>query len=124
MYVFLNKNPYGLRIGDCVVRAIATALNQSWEQTYVDLCVEGFSFGDMPNSNAVWASYLQDNGFKRYVIPDTCPNCYSIGRFALDHPHGVYIVATGSHAVCVKDGTIYDTWNSSAEIPTYYFVKE
>ena len=124
MYVFLNKNPYGLRIGDCVVRAISTALDQTWERTYVDLCVEGFGFGDMPNSNAVWAKYLQGRGYKRHVIPDTCPDCYTIARFAAEHPQGTYIVATGTHAVCVKDGVIYDSWDSSNEMPTYYFSKE
>ena len=124
MYVFSNVNPYGLRIGDCVVRAISAALDQSWERTYVDLCVEGFSYGDMPNSNAIWAKYLQDRGYKRHVIPDTCPACYTIEQFANDHPTGTYIVATGTHAVCVKDGVIYDSWDSSNEVPTYYFSKE
>ena len=124
MYVFLNKNPYGLRIGDCVVRAISTALDQTWERTYVDLCVEGLSLGDLPNSNNTWAVYLRNRGFKRHIIPDTCPQCYTIAQFAAEHPHGTYIVATGAHAVCVKDGVIYDSWDSSNEMPTYYFSKE
>lgn len=124
MYVFLNKNPFGLRIGDCVIRAISTALDQSWEKTYVDLCVEGYSMGDLPNSNATWGAYLVNKGYKRHIIPDTCPSCYTIDQFAADHPQGTYIVATGTHAVCIKDGNIYDTWNSGQEIPTYYFSKE
>ena len=33
-----NKNPRNIKSSDCVVRAIATALNQSWLQTYNDLC--------------------------------------------------------------------------------------
>ena len=125
MYVFFNNNPHGLRIGDCVVRAISAALNQPWERTYIDLCIEGFMFADMPNSNAIWASYLRSKGFKQYSIPDTCPNCYTIERFAEDHPNGTYIVATGSHVVCIKDGgQIMDNWNSSNEVATYYFAKE
>lgn len=124
MYIYYNNNPNGIKIGDCVVRAISTALNQPWERTYIDLCIEGFMFADMPNANSVWNSYLFSKGYKRYVIPDTCPNCYTIGQFADDHPSGTYIVATGSHVVCVKDGQILDNWNSSAEIPTYYYSKE
>lgn len=124
MYIFVNKNPDGLKIGDCVVRAISTALNQSWERTYIGLCVEGFLFADMPNSNAVWDSYLRSQGFKRHSLPDTCPACYTVADFAAEHPDGVYVVATGSHAVCVKHGDIMDNWNSSGEIATYYYSKE
>ena len=124
MYVFFNNNPKGLKIGDCVVRAISAALTQPWERTYIDLCIEGFMFSDMPNSNAIWASYLRSKGFKRYVIPDTCPACYTVSQFAEEHPEGTFIVATGSHVVCVKEGKILDSWDSSMEIPTYYFIKE
>ena len=124
MYVYWNNNPQGIHIGDCVVRAIAAALDKTWERIYIDLCVEGFAFADMPNSNAVWDSYLKNKGYKRYIIPDTCPNCYTIAQFAADHPRGTYIVATGTHVVCVKNGTILDNWDSSSQIPTYYYSKE
>jgi len=124
MYVYSNLNPKGLKIGDCVVRAISEALGQPWERTYIDLCLEGFEYADMPNSNPIWHSYLYSKGFKRYLIPDTCPNCYTISRFAEEHPEGVYIVATGTHAVCVKDGNILDTWDCSDLTTTYYFIKE
>lgn len=124
MFLFWNNNPKGLKIGDCVIRAISTAVNQTWERTYIDLCIEGFLFADMPNSNAVWSSYLINKGYKRRVVPDTCPNCYTIGQFAEDHPTGTYIVATGSHVVCVKDSQVMDNWDSTGETVAYYFTKE
>lgn len=124
MYVFYNNNPQGLHIGDCVVRALSAALNQPWERTYVDLCIEGFMFADMPNSNAIWASYLKSKGFKRHIVPNNCPDCYTIGQFAEDHKNGTYIVATGNHVVCIKNGSVLDNWNSLNEVVAYYFVKE
>ena len=124
MYIFVNENPEGLKIGDCVVRAISTALDQPWERTYIDLCIEGFMFSNLPNANEVWASYLAYKGFKRYSLPDTCPICYTVADFAAEHPEGVYVFATGSHAVCVKDGNVLDNWDSSGEVATYYFSKE
>ena len=124
MYVFFNNNPKGLKIGDCVVRAISAALNQPWERTYIDLCIEGFMFSDMPNSNAIWASYLRSKGFKRSAIPDTCPDCYTLSQFARDHPEGTYIVCTGSHVACIKNGQLLDNWDSSEETVAYYFTKE
>ena len=121
MYIFFNNNPQGLKIGDCVIRAISAAMNQSWERTYIDLCIEGFMYKDMPNANSVWASYLHSKGWKRRSIPDTCPDCYTVADFAAEHPEGVYIAATGSHAVCIKNGNIIDNWDSSDETVTYYF---
>ena len=124
MYVYSNLNPYGLKIGDCVVRAIAAAMGQTWERTYAGLCLEGFKYGDLPNSNPIWDSYLRSAGFKRFIVPDTCPDCYTVQRFAEDHQEGTFVVATGTHAVCVIDGDIYDNWDSSDLTATYYYVKE
>ena len=36
-FIFYNKNPDDLRVGDCVVRAIAKAENMSWYDTYIDI---------------------------------------------------------------------------------------
>ena len=38
MYSYFNPNPIkNKRVGDCVIRAISKALNQSWEETYIEL---------------------------------------------------------------------------------------
>ena len=118
-----NPNPYGLRVGDCVIRAISKALDMPWEKTYIDLSIQGFMMGDLPSSNAIWSAYLKHKGFKRRTIED-CPDCYSIEDFCRDHPKGIYVVGTGTHAVCVCDSDIYDAWDSSNETPVYYFEKE
>lgn len=124
MFQFFNPNPAGRNVGDCVIRAVCKATWQTWEKSYTDLCLQGFMMLDMPSSNAVWGAYLRGQGFKRYVIPNTCPDCYTIGQFAADHPQGLFIVATGTHVVTVDGGTIFDTWDSSNEVPIYYFTKE
>lgn len=120
MWIEFNTNPFGLRVGDCVIRAISKALNQSWEKTYIDLCVQGFMMGDLPNSNAIFSAYLRHKGFKRRTIED-CLDCYSIEDFCQDHPKGVYVIGTGSHAVCVENGDVFDAWDSRQETPVYYF---
>ncbi len=65
MFERYNPNPQGRVVGDCTVRAISKALGQSWEQTYIGLCLQGFLMGDMPSSNAVWGAYLRSKGFRR-----------------------------------------------------------
>lgn len=125
MFKKFNPNPRGNDFaGDCVIRAIVKATGQTWESVFVGLSLMGYFSGDWGNSNGVWDAYLRKNGFKRYILPNTCPYCYTIADFARDHPSGAFILGTGSHAVCVDSGSYYDSWDSGNEIPIYYYTKE
>lgn len=123
-FIFFNPNPAGKFVGDCVVRAISKATGQSWEKSYIGIVEKGLNMRDMPSANRVWAAYLKDLGFNKYIIPNTCPECYSIRDFAYENPNGVFILGTGTHVVCVCDGNYYDTWDSGDETPIYFFKKE
>lgn len=122
-YKFFNPNPSKKLVGDCVVRGISKLTEQDWKDVLVELCLQSYSMDDMPSSNAVWGTFLRDRGYKQYVIPDTCPYCYTVKRFCADHPTGKYLLATGTHVVCVEDGTYYDTWDSGDETVSYYWAK-
>lgn len=124
MFVQYNENPSNNRVGDCVIRALSRALKQDWEKTYLDIALQGYIMRDMPSANSVWGAYLRERGFRRHIIPDTCPDCYSITAFCIDNPKGTYILATGSHVICVEDGNYYDTWDSGNETPIYYWKME
>ena len=118
-----NPNPAGRAVGDCAVRAVAAALGTDWETAYARIAENGYQMGDMPSSNSVWGAVLRQNGFYRHAIPNTCPDCYTLGRFAEDHPEGTYVVGTGNHVATVTDGLILDAWDSSNEVPVYYWQK-
>ena len=123
MYSYYNANPYKIRVGDCVIRAISKALNQPWENTYIDLTIQGYLMGGLLSSNAVWGAYLKSKGFTRDIISNDCPECYTIEDFCNEYPKGTFIIGTGTHAVCVENGCVFDTWNSSGETPIYYYHK-
>lgn len=123
MYSYYNPNPQGNKVGDCVIRAISKALDMSWEDVYIELTIQGYMMGDLLSSNGVWGNYLKSKGFVREIVPFECPDCYGLLEFANEHPNGTYIVGTGSHAICVQNGVIYDSWNSSNEIPIYFYYK-
>lgn len=120
-YIFYNPNPAGNLVGDCVIRAIAKATDKTWDDVCDELHEVAYELKDMPSSNYVWATYLKRLGFHRYIIPDTCPDCYTVRDFMQDNPFGTFILGTGTHAICVQDGNVYDAWNSSNEVPIYYF---
>ena len=122
-FIHYNPNPHGEYVGDCVIRAITKALDKSWNEIYLAMALVGYSMGDMPSSNRVWGQFLKDVGYRRYVIPNTCPDCYTIRDFCEDNPKGTFIVGTGTHCVCIKDGNLYDTWDSSDETPLFYYME-
>ena len=117
MFQYCNPNPCNQRVGDCVIRALSIANNDPWEETYRNLMHKGFIMCDMPSSNNVWGAYLQDLGWRRQMLPED----YTVKDFCEDHPRGTFILATGSHVVCVKNGDWFDTWDSGDEVVVFYF---
>lgn len=124
MYIPYNPNPVRNYVGDCVIRAISKVTNKDWDTTYLNVAMQGFAMKDMPSANHVWGAYLLSEGFNRYIIPNTCPECYTVQEFTLDNPKGTYLLATGTHVVAVIDGNYYDSWDSGQEVPIYYWHRE
>ena len=123
MFIKYNANPRQSRVGDCVIRAIAKAESASWDKIYLDLCVYGLMCSDLPISNNVWSRFLTDKNYEYISIPNTCPFCYRVKDFCNDHQKGVFVLGTGTHAICVVNGDYYDTWDSGDEVPIYAFKK-
>lgn len=124
MYSQFNPNPTGKNVGDCTVRAICKATGKEWGDVYLGLCMQGYLMGDMPSANSVWGAYLHNLGYSQGIVPDSCPECYTVADFAAEYPEGTYILALSGHVVCVKDGNVYDSWNSSGETPIYFWRKD
>ena len=121
MWIRCNPNPLGKNVGDCVIRALAVATDQSWRDTYRDLCRTGEILADLPNSNAVWGTYLRRRGAKQFLLPESCPECITVRAFCERYPAGVYVIGTGDHAIAVIDGDWYDSFDSGNETPTYFW---
>ena len=124
MYREYNPNPTGRKVGDCAVRAIAKALDLDWETAFAKITANAFAMGDMPSSDSVWGSVLRQNGFYRQTIPNICPDCYTVRDFCLEHPKGTFVLGFGGHVATVKDGDLYDSWDSSKEIPVYVWYRK
>ena len=123
-YLYFNPNPAGRRVGDCAVRAVAAALDTDWEDAFGLIAAATYRMADMPSSDSVWGAVLRQHGFYREAVPNTCPLCYTARDFAYDHPRGVFVLAFGGHVACVKNGALMDSWDSSDEIPIYYWYRK
>lgn len=124
MWIRYNPNPTARSVDDCSVRAVAKALNTDWETAYILISSNGLAMGDMPHADSVWGSVLRERGFYRKIIPNSCPDCYTVKAFAKDNPQGVFVLGTGTHVVTVENGDIYDAWDSSNEIPIYVWYRK
>lgn len=118
-----NPNPVSRNVGDCAVRAVSAALGVDWETAFAMITANAYQMGDMPSSNSVWGAVLRQHGFNRSVIPNTCPDCYTAGDFAKDHPTGTYVLGFGNHTATIKDGWLFDSYDSSQMVPQYYWEK-
>lgn len=124
MWIYANPNPCRQEEPDCVVRAIAIATGQSWDRAHWDLCALSHRKCTMPSVNWLWGLYLQRMGFEKFLLEESCPECVTVKEFAWRYPEGTYVIGTGSHAVCVRDGNWYDSWDSGDETPTYFYRKK
>lgn len=121
MYVMYEPNPVRTGAIDCAVRAVSKALDVSWEKAYTMLSVNGFLMGNDPAGDEIWSSVLRQHGFKRYIVPNTCPDCYTVDDFAEDHPKGTYVVKSDNHVATIVNGTLYDSWDSGNKVVIYYW---
>ena len=114
MWRYYNPNPVGRSEGiDCAVRAVAKALNTDWETAYILIAINGYAMGDVSCSDSVWGSVLRQHGFYRENIAKNLRGRYFVGDFAEDNPDGTFVIGTGSHAVAIVDGDIYDSFDST-----------
>ena len=124
MWIYANPNPCRQEEPDCVVRAVCLATQQDWDDVHWDLCVLSHYECTMPSVNWLWELYLHKCGFEKFLLPDACPKCVTVREFAKQYPHGTYVIGTGTHAVCVRDGNWLDSWDSGDEVPTYFYRKK
>ena len=123
MWKYFNPNPGKLNVGDCTVRSICAVTGLDWHTVHKALCDLSGNLYDMPSADRVWWTLLEQFGFTRKRMIDRCPECYTVADFARDHPRGVYILGPHEHAVAVISGSYWDSWDSGATIPTYYFMR-
>ena len=124
MWIYANPNPCRREEPDCVVRAVCLATGQDWDDVHWDLCILSHYECAMPSVNWLWDLYLHKCGFEKFLLPETCPKCVTVREFAKRYPKGTYVIGTGTHAVCVRDGNWLDIFDSADEVPTYFYRKK
>lgn len=124
-FVKYNANPKGRKTTDCVIRALCTALNDSWENTYRNLVDYSIRQGLMCTEKRAFTFYLNAKGYKMEKMPKRGDNTrYTVQQFAneIAKPKTVYILNLANHLTVIKDGVLLDTWNCSQKYVGNYWV--
>lgn len=120
----LNLNPKGKKTGDCVIRALAYALDKPWTEVYKDLVEIGLKYAIMPNNKDCYTKYLEKLGYKKQKMPKKYNNKrYTIREFAdeLSVNHK-YIISVANHLTVLDYNTLVDTWDCSRKCMGNYWI--
>lgn len=113
IFQYRNPHPKGLHTTDCVVRAVSLAFDKDYLEARRELnrSKKELGFGSYKETKFIY-KYLED--FDRIVlkVPKGVPRV-KVDDFAKFFKEGTYIVKLAKHIVCVKDGKLLDTWDSS-----------
>lgn len=116
-FTYHNANPKGRITGDCVVRAICTALNASWEDTLSELTELALKIKEMTNDKKCFSKYLESKGFVKHSQPHKPDGSkYTGSEFCSMLPVGhkpIVAMIGGHHVVCIKDKKVLDIWDST-----------
>lgn len=113
-FTFYNANPKNKRTCDCVIRAISTITEKSWEETLLNITQFAIKYCQMVNDPKLYEKYLQSLGFVKHSQPRKYDNTkYTGTEFCKTfRPKACVAHIGGNHIVAIKDGKIYDIWNS------------
>lgn len=131
-YKYVNVNPKNKFGGDCVIRAIALATGQSWEQTVREMTELGIKMGYVLNDPHVYSKYLLQKGFILCKEPrDVCNRKMTVKEWIDEeqlyegNQRGVFVANVGSHHVTtIIDGKVHDIWNCSNRTMHKYWWKK
>lgn len=111
-FIEVNVNPKNRKTGDCVIRAISNALNQTWDETYKDLVELGFKNKLMPNDPKCFNAYLKSKGHAKLPMPKKANGKrYTVKEFAELNKKGTWIISVAHHLTVIKNGNLYDSWD-------------
>ena len=138
VFHYHNENPKNKITCDCVVRAIATATGKSWDDVLEGLFETARQYKLMLNDKKCYERYLAGLGWRKNGQPRRDDNTkYTGAEFCeqLQEDPWVFtgkegwsepiIVKIGCHHVaCIKDGRVWDSWDSSDGCIGNYWTKD
>lgn len=134
---YYNANDRGSNVGDCVKRSMSLAFDLPYAEIskLLNQKTREISYGTIPwNSERIYPKVIEDLGGPSH--PTRKPeyrdknNGVTLEQFVDESadPNGIYLVLTSkkpgeaaNHIVCVRQGVIYDSWDSRDQYVSGYY---
>lgn len=124
---FKSGDPKNWYINDSSVRAIARALDVSWDVAYALLSDAGKTVYNVPTSKQALTEVLVKNGYTFVTLgkPVKGSSRPSVTEFVEEHTEGTYVLNLADYFVTVINGDIYDVSDKCLKSSVYsYWIKE
>lgn len=124
-YRYYNANPANIITDDCVIRAISTALDKSWDDVLKDLFKYSLKYKYFINCQELYEIYLQNNKWQKHKKPYRKNGKeYSLNEW-LEIFGGEAIVTVGEdHLTYVNKHVVYDVWDCTNGIVETFWTKK
>lgn len=99
-FINYNANPRGRKTTDCVIRAMSTSLNNTWEDTYRSLVDYSIKQSLMCNEKRALMGYLKAKGYEMQKMPNHKNNTrYTVAEFVdtIAETKATYILSVANH---------------------------
>lgn len=122
---FHNQNPKGKYTEDCVFRAISLATGKPYNECVMEaaalMCETGYHLTGTKGEEA----YLSKLGWRKHSQMRKADGTKYTGKQFCRIFKGVCVAHLGGgHTVCIKDGKVWDTWDSTDGCVGNYWTKE
>lgn len=122
-----NANFKNKKTTDCVIRALAVAMDKSWKDVFSEMTQQTLETGIMYDEKKGYEKYLEKNNWTKHKMPRRGDNTkYTVKEFLeeLANKNTAYVIAVAGHLTVIKDLTLIDTWDCSCKsVGNYYTIE-
>ena len=133
-FTYHNMNPKGKHTGDCVIRAIAYALNKDWHEMVDDLVGYTHKYMIPYDYAPLYERYLKDHGYVRVPQQKNSEGkvctvyevCRKLDRLGISKPVLMHVRPHHLTVVSRIDGVmkVVDIWNSNTHRAGKLYIHE
>lgn len=120
-YKYYNRNPDGIKIKDCVCRAISTATNLNYDAVNNLLRISA-KLHDCDTLCVCCYQYLLED-ILCYERID-CEFRYTASEVAKRYPKSTLIIRVDGHLTCAINGMVFDIWECQDELVDCFWIIE
>lgn len=105
-FKFLNVEPEGLKLQDCVIRAISLFLATPYDNVVNMLAENGLTCDCSEICVDCYKRLLEELGYTTHYVKSL-----TVNDIMQMHPNGVLLIRIDGHLTCAIDCCIYDLWD-------------